>query len=147
VNYEWFECWKGDPVKHRGTAYDELKDAIGQQMWKQILELYPQLEGKIEYFDVGSPLSNDYYIAANRGEMYGLDHNMSRFQWDTAMALRPDTGIPGLYLTGQDIMTCGFSGALYGGLLSASSVLGRNLFGDCEHLHKQLIKEGRSLNV
>ena len=23
-------------VKHRGTAYDELKDAIGEQMWKQV---------------------------------------------------------------------------------------------------------------
>jgi len=67
----------------------------------QILELYPQLEDKVEYFDVASPLTNGHYIAANRGEMYGLDHNVSRFSPEVTMKLRPDIGIPGLYLTGQ----------------------------------------------
>ena len=44
-------------------------------------------------------------------------------------------------------MTCGFSGGLYGGVLAASAVLLRNLFGDSERYQKQLIKEGKSLNA
>ena len=32
--------------------------------------------------------------------MYGLDHGKSRFQPEISMYLRPDSGVPGLYLTG-----------------------------------------------
>jgi len=32
---------------------------------------------------------------------------------------RPKTDIPGLYLTGQDVLSCGFAGALFSGLLTA----------------------------
>ena len=33
--------------------------------------------------------------------MYGLDHGKSRFQPEISMYLRPDSGVPGLYLTGK----------------------------------------------
>ena len=33
--------------------------------------------------------------------------------------LRPETDVPGLYLTGQDILSCGFTGALFAGVVSA----------------------------
>lgn len=33
--------------------------------------------------------------------MYGLDHDLPRFQAEAAMELRPDIGISGLYLSGQ----------------------------------------------
>ncbi len=82
------------------------------------------------YFNVGSPLSNIYYIAAPRGEIYGLDHNVERFSPAAVSALRPETSIKGLYLTGQDVFTCGFVGAMFGGLLCASKILNRNLYVD-----------------
>ena len=52
--------------------------------------------------------------------------------------LRPKTDIPGLYLTGQDAMLCGFTGALFGGVLCSAAVLGRNTMGDLEALHAKL---------
>ena len=63
--------------------------------------MYPQLEDKVVCFKLGSPLTNNYYINSTKGEIYGLDHNMTRFQPDNVMKLRPDIGIPGLYITGQ----------------------------------------------
>jgi all-trans-retinol 13,14-reductase len=58
------------------------------------------------------------------GEMYGLDHTPQRFhqKW-----LRPQTNIKNLYLTGQDVTTVGLTSALFSGLLTASSLLGKNL--------------------
>ena len=55
-----------------------------------------------------------------------------------ASRLRPKTDIPGLYLSGQDILSCGFTGALFAGLITASSVLGRNVMNDLIGLHKRL---------
>ncbi|XP_067950761.1 all-trans-retinol 13,14-reductase-like [Watersipora subatra] len=147
VNYDWFKQYESEQVKHRGEAYEELKDVIGKKMWNQILKWFPQLEGRVEYFEVGSPVTNNYYLGSTQGEIYGLDHTSRRFQPDVAMKLRPDIGIPGLYLTGQDLMTCGFNGALLGGLMCAAAVMKRNLYGDCDKLHKQLRKAGTVLDI
>lgn len=89
-----------------------------------------------------------YYIAAPRGEIYGIDHHMDRFSPQSVVKLRPDTSIPGLYLTGQDILSCGFAGAMSSGVITASAVLKRNLFGDMSRLQKRLKnKASRSREV
>ena len=71
--------------------------------------------------------------------------------------LRPETDVPGLYLTGQDILSCGFTGALFAGVVSAQvpfhplnselmlesfpqAILGRNVLGDLAGLHNKLQK-------
>ncbi|XP_078702739.1 all-trans-retinol 13,14-reductase-like [Branchiostoma floridae x Branchiostoma belcheri] len=128
--YEWFAEWQEGRVKHRGEEYESLKTRLAQKMWRQVCQQYPQLQGKDEYMDVGTPLSNNYYLGSTRGEIYGLDHNRERFSQDLLVNLRPDTAIPGLYLTGQDIVTAGFAGALVSGLLTAGAVLDRQLILD-----------------
>lgn len=138
--FEWFKEWKNERVMHRGDEYQSLKNEIGRRMWHQILEMYPHLEGKVEYFDVGTPLSNQFYLGSYSGEVYGLDHDLRRFSLSTMAQLRPDTPITGLYLTGQDIFVCGFSGAMYGGLFCVSSILKRNLVADLMRFKSQLRK-------
>ena len=140
--YEWFEQWKDERVMKRSEDYQALKMALGKQMWQQVCELFPQLEDKLEYMDVGTPLSNQYYLGTPRGEVYGIDHNTVRFSPEAILELRPEIGIPGLYLTGQDILLCGFTGAMYGGVLCASAILKRNLMGDLFAL-KTKMKEGK----
>ena len=59
---------------------------------------------QVEYFDVGSPVTNKYYLQAPKGEIYGLEHDVKRFgSPDCVMTLRPETDIPGLVLTGRYI--------------------------------------------
>ncbi len=84
----------------------------------------------MEYFEVGSPLTNVYYLATQEGEVYGADHDTRRFSLEAISNMRPDIGIPGLFLTGQDVMACGISGAMYGGLLCTMSIMRRNLMND-----------------
>ena len=74
----------------------------------------------VEYFDVGTPVTNRYYIRANKCEMYGLDHNKERFTAEATNELRAETDIKNLYLCGHDIFNCGIAGAAFGGLLCAS---------------------------
>lgn len=136
ANYEWFEKWGKSRVMHRGEEYTSRKQALGELIWQQTLALFPQLKDKVEYFDVGSPVTNKYYLGANRGEMYGLDHDLKRFTAAAAVDLRPDTPLKGLFLTGQDVLSCGFAGATFGGLLCASKVLNRNVYEDITKLKK-----------
>ena len=69
-----------------------------------------------------TPLSTAWFCRYPTGEIYGLDHDPNRFQQDW---LRPKTRIPGLYLTGQDVLTCGVVGALVAGLATTLAVTGR----------------------
>ena len=75
-----------------------------------------------------------------RGKQF-QDHTIERFSPSNVAHLRPKTDVRGLYLTGQDVLSCGFVGGLYGGLLCAGTVLGRNVMGDLEALHKNIDKK------
>lgn len=141
ANYEWFAKWDGGRVGKRGDDYEEIKNRIGEKMWQQTCKLFPQIKDHRVYFEVGSPVTNNYYIGSPRGEIYGADHNISRFSPESAAILRPKTQIPGLILTGQDVFTCGFSGAMFGGLLATSEALHRNCLFDLLKFTSKLKKE------
>ncbi|XP_037093628.1 all-trans-retinol 13,14-reductase-like [Pollicipes pollicipes] len=140
ANYDWFKQWENERCTKRGADYEGVKNTIGDKLVAQATRLFPQIRDHIDYVSFGSPVTNNFYLGAPRGEMYGMDHNQERFSGESQTLLRPATDVPGLYLTGQDILSCGFSGGLYGGVLAASVVLGRNCFSDVETLHKQLKK-------
>lgn len=140
ANWEWYKKWEEAPLKRRGDDYEGVKNTIGHMLIDQMCELFPQVRDHIDYIDIGSPVTNKHYIAQPYGEIYGLDHTKERMAPWMSAKLRPQTDIPGLYLTGQDILSCGFTGALYGGLLTASVALERNLLTDLVSLHKVIKK-------
>jgi all-trans-retinol 13,14-reductase len=88
-------------------------------------------------------MTNSYYLGQPNGELYGLDHAMERFSPWSAARLRPTTDIPGLYLTGQDIMSCGITGSMYSGLLTSSAILNRNTLMDLIDLHQRNKKKAK----
>ena len=49
----------------RGEEYEEIKNRIGKRVWEQTCRLFPQVRDKVDFFDVGSPLSNRYYDLNN----------------------------------------------------------------------------------
>jgi len=145
ANWEWFQKWENKTIKKRGDSYDEVKNSIGHQMIEQTCKLYPQIRDCIDFTEIGTPVTNKYYIAQPHGEIYGLDHSIERFDPLMVAKLRPATDIPGLFLTGQDILSCGFTGALFAGVLGAQAALGRNVMGDLISLHNKL--EGGSASI
>ncbi len=122
--YSWFEPWKDEPWRERGEEYEARKNAIADRMLEALFQQLPHLRGKIDYMEVSSPLSTRLFGSYQEGEVYGLDHSPHRFRqrW-----LRPKTPIRGLYLTGQDITTCGVTSALASGYLTASAICRKNL--------------------
>jgi all-trans-retinol 13,14-reductase len=119
--YEWFEKWKGSTWGKRGDEYEQFKADLGERLMQHLYDKLPQLEGKVDYYEVSTPLSTEWFSGYQRGELYGLDHTPERLQQDW---LGPRTRIPGLWLTGQDTLTCGVTGAMMAGMLTTTAMVG-----------------------
>jgi all-trans-retinol 13,14-reductase len=124
--YEWFERWRGTTWGKRGDDYDAFKAELGERLLRHLYARLPQLEGRVDYHEVSTPLSTEWFAAYRRGELYGLDHTVERFRQDW---LGPRTRIPGLWLTGQDTLTCGVTGAMMSGLLTTMAMVGMRRIG------------------
>jgi all-trans-retinol 13,14-reductase len=119
--YEWFEKWEDTTWGKRGEDYDRFKSGLGERLMRHVYDKLPQLEGRVDYYEVSTPLSTEWFAGYRRGELYGLDHTPERMQQDW---LGPRTSIPGLWLTGQDTLTCGVTGAMMAGLLTTTAMVG-----------------------
>jgi len=119
-----FAAWADRPWRRRGGAYEALKRRYAERLLEALYRHVPQVRGKLDHVEVSTPLSTRQFAGYGSGEIYGLAHTPARFE---ARWLRPRTEIAGLYLTGQDVVTCGIAGALAAGVLTASVITGRNL--------------------
>jgi all-trans-retinol 13,14-reductase len=122
--YEWFTTWEDTSWKKRGDDYEALKEQLSRRLLEVLVREVPQLADAIDYHELSTPLSTRHFGNYPGGEIYGLEHTPARFQ---EKDLTPRTPIDGLWLTGQDVCTCGIAGALYGAVLCASAMLGTNL--------------------
>jgi all-trans-retinol 13,14-reductase len=123
--YERFAAWRGTAWHHRGPEYQTVKDRLARRMLDALEEQMPGVSASIRTWELSTPLSTEHFTAAPGGAAYGLAHGPERF---ACPHLRPRTPIGGLYLTGQDVGTCGIMGALSGAVTAASAILRRNLF-------------------
>jgi all-trans-retinol 13,14-reductase len=119
--------WAETPWKKRGDDYDALKERWSQRLLQELYKREPHLQGKVAYHELSTPLSTQHFTAYQHGEIYGLSHDPARFE---QRFLRPKTPVEGLFLTGQDICTCGVGGALVSGFLTASAITRSNLLMD-----------------
>ncbi|KAJ3416071.1 hypothetical protein HDV05_003430 [Chytridiales sp. JEL 0842] len=120
AEYSWFAQYRDARVKHRGDEYESLKAIFKDRLLDQLLLVAPQLKDRIVFTDVGTPVTNDYYLGTLMGEVYGMAHSVDRFKEPLLMG--PRTPIKGLYLSGQDSMINGWTGALLGGCFTAMVV-------------------------
>ncbi|MFN8297956.1 MAG: NAD(P)/FAD-dependent oxidoreductase [Chitinophagales bacterium] len=123
TRYDDFKKWEDTRWKHRGEEYDALKEKISKQLLEYLYKYVPQTQGKIDYHELSTPLSVKHFAAYQKGEMYGIDHNPSRFN---NRYLKPRTPIKNLFLAGQDIVSCGVGGGLMSAVICASAMSNSN---------------------
>jgi all-trans-retinol 13,14-reductase len=124
--YEWFARWENTTWGKRGDDYDAFKARLGERLMRYLYEKLPQLEGKVDYYEVSTPLSTRWFANYRHGELYGMDHTAERLRQDW---LGPRTRVPGLWLAGQDTLTCGVTGAMMSGMLTVMALAGMRRAG------------------
>ncbi|XP_072312639.1 inactive all-trans-retinol 13,14-reductase [Eucyclogobius newberryi] len=138
VKYEWFEEWKDTAVRKRGDEYYNYKMRFANNLFDWACKLFPKIKDKLVFQDVATPLTNCHYLGAQRGAMYSSEHNLDRFHSEAVARNRCNTPVKNLYISGQDVFSCGIAGALHGGLLCASTVLDHIVYIDLLLLKKKL---------
>lgn len=120
---DWFERWQRTRWMKRGDAYEELKERMTERLLEMLFRERPQLRPHLDHAELSTPLSTRHFTGHAQGEIYGLAHTPARF----LLPLRAETDIEGLYLSGADLASCGIAGAALGGMISAASILRRDL--------------------
>lgn len=128
-----FERWRGSQWQQRGEGYEEYKEQLSQRLLEVLFRHRPQLRQALDYYELSSPLSTQFYQQSERGEIYGLGHFVERFQQPF---LHPQMPVKNLYLTGVDVMTAGVGGGLMGGMLTTMRMLGLRHMGKVTSLLK-----------
>jgi all-trans-retinol 13,14-reductase len=122
--YAPFARFEDTSWKRRGHEYDALKNGLAKRLRHELELAVPSIAGKIDYAELSTPLTTRHFMNYQQGEAYGLAATPERFR---ARSLTPHTSVRNLYLTGQDVASLGVTGAMMGGVIAASAVLGRNL--------------------
>lgn len=116
-----FKNWSQATWNKRGDDYESLKEKISLEMLEVLFQQKPQLRDALDYYELSTPVSTQWFQWNMEGEIYGIDHTVERFKQDW---LHPETPIKNLYLTGSDVVTAGVGGALMGGVMTTSAMLG-----------------------
>jgi all-trans-retinol 13,14-reductase len=126
VPYAAFAAWGETRWKRRGEDYDALKASLSARLLAELQRQVPSVAGNIAHAELSTPVTTRHFMNYGQGEIYGVAATPARYG---LRGLGARTPIRGLYLTGQDVASLGVVGALFGGVTSASAVLGKNLMG------------------
>lgn len=119
VSWEPFARWSDTALGRRPQEYSAFKAAIEKNLLAQFARHFPALAPMVVVKELSTPLTTLAYTGAPQGASFGLEVSPRRFM---SSSLRAATPVRGLYLTGQDVVTPGITGAMMGGVLAAATV-------------------------
>jgi all-trans-retinol 13,14-reductase len=120
-SYHSLEEHRDEPWRRRSADYESAKKRMTRALLDLVERTHPGFGNLVEYSELGTPLTFEYFTAAPSGTIYGYPGTPEKYSqaW-----LGPRTPIGNLYLTGTDAALLGIMGALMGGVVTASCLLG-----------------------
>ena len=135
LNYNIFEKFK-DETDPRSQEYLKFKDLLTEKMIKTIEKIIPNIREHIVHKDLGTPITNEYYINATRGSVYGTEKKLTQIG---PFAYKAKSEIENLYLCGASISSHGVAGAGYSGVQTAGEILNKK--------EAELLKTDKNQNI
>ena len=77
VGYEAFEQWANSKYGSRPADYEAMKEDLAWRMVRGLEKHVPGLSKHIVFYSLGTPLTNEHYLNATRGNLYGIEKSPS----------------------------------------------------------------------
>ena len=120
VGYEPFEKWRHEQTGHRSADYEALKEDLAWRMFQALERHAPGISQHVVFWSLGTPLTNEHYINATRGSLYGIAKGPRQVG---PGAFPIQTEIDGLYMVGASTLSHGVAGVTSTGLIAAKKIL------------------------
>ncbi len=118
VPWQVFEKWSGTRWRKRGEDYEAFKEALQDELLKQFLAHMPELEPYLDYVELSTPLSTEFFCRPIAGSIDVIEPTPQRFE---NKHLKPRAPLDGLFFAGSEVTTVGVMGAMMGGVLAAGA--------------------------
>jgi all-trans-retinol 13,14-reductase len=119
--YDRFLPFSGSATGVRSIEYLRLKKELSDRMLKAVGKVIPEVEKHVVFSELGTPLTNQHYVAGHRGAVYGTEKLLSQIG---PRGFGPATEIENLLLCGASAKVHGVIGATTSGLAAAAKLLG-----------------------
>ena len=119
IDYKTFEKYNQEGG-NKSEGYLAMKERITEKMLNGLERILPGVKNKIVHAELGTPITNEFYINATRGNAYGTEKTFNQIG---PFAFQAKTEIENLYLCGASILAHGVAGAANSGVKTASVIL------------------------
>lgn len=120
INYDAFEDFKREDIE-RSASYLKFKEQLIAKFLVTLEKVIPNISNHIVQKELGTPLTNKYYINSTRGSVYGTEKSLKHIG---PFAYKSKSEIENLYMCGASIVSHGVAGASYSGVQTAATILG-----------------------
>lgn len=121
VDYRSFTRWAHTRFGERPADYGEMKKVLIERILETLDRVVPGLSERVVFADLGTPLTNQHYVEATAGSLYGTEKRLRQLG---PFAFAPRSAFEGLYLAGASTMSGhGIMGATLSGLDAARAIL------------------------
>ncbi len=138
LKYDEFSKWADTKWRFRGAEYDDFKKRLMNTLIELVEARFPGFTALIEYAELSTPLTVSSFTGHYQGAIYGYPMSAVEF---CKRDFDPKTPIKNLYMTGSDVVSLGIMGALMGGVVTASHLIGSTGFLTIIGAAKQLAKK------
>jgi all-trans-retinol 13,14-reductase len=135
IDYKTFEKYNPEGG-NKSAGYLAMKDRITEKMLNGLERVLPGVRNNIVHMELGTPITNEFYINATRGNAYGTEKTLKQIG---PFGFQAKTEIENLYLCGASVLAHGVAGAANSGVKTASVIL------KCEP--SDLLKADSSQNI
>ena len=104
----------------QSEAYQKVKERLCQKLVNSLEKVVPGIGNHIVQMELGTPVTNEYYIKSTKGNVYGTEKG---FYQTGPFSYAAKTEIGNLYMCGASIISHGVAGSSYSGVKTAAMIL------------------------